>query len=518
MILGPHIATLDGPPEAFPPFVAADRDLVKIHEGIALAMPLECALGATAAGKDPEASVRELEKIAPSIIVLFSKLKALSMVKAKVWNLIASFVNNALKVKVIPRSSESNRYFNDMVALFSNNATAVRNIDDHTSSLSMDAAYCLGLKAGYPHYWKSIEDGLKLKKQTAAPGFRASRPDAGLSGDSNHLNRKIRKESHNMTSLQLDMLNMAGVPRVMDCILLLVTNTIDQRDQIEAHGGETSAWICDTGKTVGGDLKVRHIDVSFKGAFPGSTPEREVRGWTVYASLNNLRANGFIRGNWVKPDGGEPLSPKIAMALQRNDRPLRLVLGRALRIRWHGPRRAGGIKAAPVDENEVPWDPAATSLMIDGGNCITPVVLQAIMATAIEAYIQMVEPLVLHALIPGLQGGGDCTLLKTIVIDGTSLLVVEKEVTNIGRRLIVIEDGSGLKIGDMIESSGMNSDQPSIAELRTTTQQTISVRSVLSGQALVNLRTCIADAHADPGFLSPVKVVRLISYNLPSAA
>ena len=495
--IGISSATIERPPETAPLVPAADPDLVILHKELAITRPLEILKGATAAGKDPEASRRELEKVAPELRIAFSKLKALSMgMKAKWWNLIGKLINETLNVEVMPPSNESLSHFKEMTDFFRESATAVRCIDDGSSSVSFDAASATGYKTGFPPYWGLVENGLEIKKQRAAQGFRRAFPDIGLNGDANHHNRLIAKISHFLSSIQFDMLNIGGMPRVTNAILLMIMNTNDHAEDLQNHAGKTRAWIRDTGKTVGGGLNVRFFEVSLVGPFEGSTTEKLVRPWTVYNSLDFMKANGFIRGNWARHGAEKRLAPKISGALQRNDRALRMVLGRALRIRWFGRHEAGGIKLGSEEEDETPWNPGTMSAMIEGGCCVTPAVLEALMDTAIEAYKLMAEPLVSCAVKAALEVSE--VRDWTIVIDPIFLDVATMDLGSKGQRRVLIADGpGGLKIGDIIMFSG--------EELLIGGD--ICVERVLSEDDHAGLLLRLADVDADPSLLRPTKVV-----------
>ena len=495
--IGNSSAIIERPPETALLVPAPDPDLVILHKELALTRPLEISKGATAAGLDPEAARRELNKVAPELRIAFSKLKALSMgMKAKWWNLVGKLINKTLNVEVMPPSSESLSHFNEMTDFFRISATAVRCIDNGSSSVSFDAASSTGYKTGFPHFWGLVENGLETKRQRAQQGFRRAFPDIGVNGDANHHNRLIAKISHFLSSIQFDMLNIGGMPRVTNAVLLMIMNKSDHPEDLENHAGKTHAWIRDTGKTVGGGLKVRFLEVSFKGPFEGSSREKEARPWTVCSSLDFMRVNGFIRGNWITHGAEKPLAPKISGALQRNDRALHILLGRAVRIRWFGEYQAGGIKVGSEEESETSWDPDAMSAMIEGGCCVTPGVLQAVMDTAQEAYEQMVVPHVLRALNDELEVSEERD--RTMVMDQPLLDVVSMDLGSMGQRRVLIADGPGdLKIGNII----MSSDEEPL------NGGNIRVRSVLSEEKHADLLLRIADLDAESSFLRPATVV-----------
>ena len=136
------------------------------------------------------------------------------------------------------------------------------------------------------------------------------------------------------------------------------------------------------------------------------------------------------------------------------------------------------------------------SAMIEGGCCVTPGVVQAVMDTAKEAYEQMVVPHVLRALNDELEVSEERD--RTMVMHQSLLDVVSMDLGSMGQRRVLIADGPGdLKIGNIIMSSD---EEPLIGG-------NIRVRSVLSEEKHADLLLRIADLDAESSFLRPAKVV-----------
>lgn len=479
------------PPKKCPSVPAADPDVVGLLEEVIINMPAESAKAITGAGHDDAAAKRVTKKHAPILLEQYSKLKAVTSVKAKWWDLTAKAVNKALGVEIMPLSKNSHRHFAALKDIFKRHVTAVQCIDDRSVSVSLHGAIGLGDKSGSSHFWGRTVKGLDIQEQEAAPGQRRRDVGLGVTLDSAQLNRVIAKHSHQLTSGQADVLSMRGTPRVLNTIPLFLMNQPDGEDQIEMHAGNEKAFVKHTGKTVGGDLQVPLVQVSFKHPFEGSTTEKVRRSWTAGASLDWLRVNGFIRGNLVMADADEPLPDPISTVLLEHDRIWHQILGRAMRASYYGDHAAGGLKVEPEDENEVSWDPVVVSNMIEGGRWITSGVLSALMSTAHEAFTDMVTPLVVKALESAFNNDEQVERLVTIDTGGLlSSLTVEIKISDILRTVIIADCGDFL-LGDVLLNDAVESK--------------VDVSRVLDDKGLENLRLCIADANRPP--ISSSKVI-----------
>lgn len=487
----------------------ADPDLVSVFEQLTRSMNLEVTKGVTAAGGDRAAAMREIKKKRQRLLEAFAKFAALCTVKAKWWNLTAKTVLKIVGVEIMPKANESLRHFEPIRNLFKNHAVAVRNVDDNSYSISFDGAYLLGWKAGFPVYWNLVEEGMDRKERLAESGRRRRAPDYGVNADARIVNRG-QTNSHSCSSMQMDNLTIYGMPRVRNAELLMFMNRSDHRYNLEAHAGGKKAFIRDTDIKVGGDLEVPFKEVSFKKPFPESSTAKKQRLWTARASLDWLRVNGFIRGNWGANDGSEPLPSRVLGVLRRHDRLARKVVGRGLRITQFGTTRAGGLVAGPEDPDELPWDADAVATMFGSAQWITGRVLVAIMDTAQEAYERMVQPLVHNAIRDSTESEVNWVEFEYSVNGGASLPLVEG-VLACGSVVVFSIDGDacGLLTGDVVTHVGFD-EITSLEILRATLNAVagaVPIRGhrVLDDAAREKLRLSIADA--SPGSLSVDKVL-----------
>lgn len=503
------------PPNAPPRFAASDPDVVTLFKEIARAIPLELSKGSTAAGMDSAATTRVLKKLAPLLLESFAKLKAVSRVQAKWWNITAKFANKILGVEIMPLSNDALSQIGELVPLFRHHVTAVKCVDDNSSSVSPDAAWMLGWKTGSPPFWQLMIDGKQRKQLMAQIGHRRQGYVLGLSGDAAQLNRVIAQTSHHICSINGDPTDIRDTPRVMNCLIFLLMNQVDHRKQIENHAGDTPAYVRYTTKLVGGDLRVPFVEVSFEAPFEGSSLEKVHRFWTAANQIKWLRVNGFIQGNFQGNWGDPPLAPRIAEVLDSHHRLVRMLVGRALRVIYFGSPAAGGLKAALDDQSELPWDANVISIQINNGTWVSPSVLDALMDTAQDAHEAMVRPLVIPAitstLIDEMRILTDVPLMSmTTALYGISLNVTEYHFPDVGTRVVLIgDDSQGLWIGDVVESTfvnGVTKEITSAKDMHMHTREAVQInfRRVLDEEGLANLRLCIADAN--PGPLSRTKV------------